>query len=564
MFFSVLLVEGNGEHRAQLSEFLMVKLPQAQLYLARDLAEARDQTIKIQPDVLICAMHLPDGKALDVLACLTYGLGLVIVEAGQEQLASEAMRCGFADFVIRDAHGNYRLTLPAQVEALRERLQLRSNWQQAQTAMHQLAYTDELTHLPNRRAVLQCLKQWLQAPAHGYGCVLLLGIDGFKDINDGMGPEWGDQLLTRLSQWLQQQRQPEDVLARWGGDEFVLLKPLRADDAAQAQQHAQQMAKQLQQSLSQAALLEERSVYLHVSVGIAVWGAERLAAEMLMQRACLALNQAKGLEKQGVCTFSSQLQVAVMQRAALAEDIHRALAREELVLHFQPLVCSKGRVQGVEALVRWQHPSKGLIGPGVFIPVAERSGLIAQIDRWVLRKACEQLQVWSHMPARATWSISVNVSAQEFKQADFVSRIQQILRDTQAPAHRLKIELTESLMLHDVQETVQKMNVLTKLGIGFSLDDFGTGYSALAYLKRLPLNQIKVDRSFIEGVEHNPSDAAIVQCVIQLGQQLGLEVVAEGVETPAQRDCLVSLGCDRFQGFLYSRPTPVEQLLDWM
>ena len=564
MLFSILLVEGDERHRWHLSAFLGRSLAPAQVHAASTVAEARVLAQAHKVHVVLSAAHLDDGEALQVLALAPQAMGLVIVSRGQEARAAQALRDGFADFAVRDGAGHYYLTLPAQIRALLERLSLRQERLLAQDAMRRLAYIDELTQLPNRRGVLEALHAALHASEVRGGCVLLLGLDGFKDINAGLGQEWGDQVLRRLAQWLQARKRPQDVLGRWGGDEFVLLMPDLAPTAAQAKARALDVAQMLQTELARALLLGERSLYLQVSLGLAEWGDEVVSAEVLVQRAAMALGHAKQSNKKAPCSFTPQLQAAVVQRTALAEELRRALACDELVLYFQPLVHASGAVQGVEVLVRWQHPVKGLIPPGVFIPVAEQAGLIAQLDRMVLRKACEQLQRWAGHPVFGKWTVSVNLSAQEFGQADFVARIHNILQVTRAPAHLLKLELTESLMLQDVEQTAEKMKAIAAWGVRFSLDDFGTGYSALSYLKRLPLAQLKLDRCFVQGAGQDACDAAIVSTVIGLGKKLGLEVVAEGVETPLQHAFLLEAGCACFQGFLYGKPVPEEALQTWV
>ena len=563
MLFSILLVEGDERHRWHLSAFLGRVLAPVQVHVASSVAQA-SAIAQVHPiQVVICAAHLKDGSAEQVLQIAPEAMGLVIVPRGQESLAAHALRNGFADFAVRDSAGGYHLTLPAQISALLERRALRQDRILAQAAMQRLAYNDELTQLPNRRGVILALQKALNVSPDRAGCVLLLGLDGFKDINAGLGQHWGDQALYRVAQWLVERKRPQDIVGRWGDNEFVVLLPDLADAAAQARSHGLEMAQALQTELGRALLLPERSLYLQASLGVAEWGDEVLSANQLVQRAGMALHHAKQADKKSPCAFTPQLQAAVVQRTALAEEIHRALACDELILHFQPLVHADGRVQGVEALVRWQHPVKGLIPPSVFIPVAEQAGLIAQLDRIVLRKACEQLQRWVGHPVFGSWTISVNLSAQEFGQADFVARIYNILQVTQAPAHLLKLELTESLMLQDVEQAAEKMKIISDWGVRFSLDDFGTGYSALSYLKRLPLAQLKLDRSFVQGAGQDACDAAIVSTVIGLGKKLGLEVVAEGVETALQHAFLVEAGCNCFQGFLFGKPVPEDALQEW-
>jgi diguanylate cyclase (GGDEF)-like protein/PAS domain S-box-containing protein len=433
---------------------------------------------------------------------------------------------------------------------------------QNEVQIRRLAYTDDLTELPNRAAMLQQLTAALHRSQHqGAGALLMLDVDRFKDINDAMGHSWGDVLLKEVARRLELWCRPGDVVGRVGGDEFLIMIESLAPDLEQAHARAGAMALSLIGILGQAFELQGRAVQPSFCIGVAGFqGLERSVDEM---RQCveLALGEAKTRGRNAWSVFDPQLQRTVRERAALEVDIRMALEQGHFLLHYQPVVDAEGRVQGAEALVRWKHPERGLIPPGAFIPAAEQMGLIFALDRWVLRLACQQLALWAQDVATADWTLAVNLSAQEFRHADFVSRMQDILRDTGARADRLKLELTESLMLDEVEDSIAKMQTLRGWGIQFSLDDFGTGYSSLGYLKRLPLSQLKIDQSFVRDVLLDANDAAIVRTVIALGQSLGLEVVAEGVETRGQLDFLVAHGCRRFQGYLFGRPAEAQMLL---
>jgi EAL domain-containing protein (putative c-di-GMP-specific phosphodiesterase class I) len=287
-----------------------------------------------------------------------------------------------------------------------------------------------------------------------------------------------------------------------------------------------------------------------------------MPVEELLKQADMALYRAKAAGRNRVAFFDPALQDEVNNRAVLLRDLREAQSRQALAVHYQPVVTAGGGVLGVEALLRWTHHSKGPISPAQFIPLAEQTGLILPIGKWVLHTACEQLAAWAAHPTRRTWSVAVNVSARQFKDADFVQDVTQTLADTGANAHLLRLELTESMLHSDIPETIDKMTTLRALGVRFSLDDFGTGYSSLSYLKRLPLDQLKIDQSFVRDVLTDPNDAAIASTILSLADSLGLNVVAEGVETAEQLLFLLGQGCASFQGYLFGRPVPADQLPD--
>ena len=288
-----------------------------------------------------------------------------------------------------------------------------------------------------------------------------------------------------------------------------------------------------------------------------LFGAQRGNVEELVKQADLAMYQAKGAGRNTLRFFEPEMEQALVERAAMEDELRRVLQHHQLVLYYQPQIGEDNRVLGAEALLRWQHPERGLVSPAEFIPLAEETGLILPIGRWVLETACIQLREWQHNPQTQNLMLAVNVSARQFRQPDFVEQIEEILQATGAnPAH-LKLELTESVVLDDVADTIEKMKALKVLGVGFSMDDFGTGYSSLSYLRRLPLDQLKIDRSFVRDVETNTGDAVIVQTIIGMANSLGLKVIAEGVESHGQREFLSRHGCPAFQGFLFSRPVPL-------
>jgi diguanylate cyclase (GGDEF)-like protein len=388
-------------------------------------------------------------------------------------------------------------------------------------------------------------------------------LDNFKAINDTMGHEWGDLLLVQVAERLVACVRDGDCVARLGGDEFVVVLQRLPADAAEAARQTESMARKVLAALNQPYDVRERIMHSTSSLGITLFGGAGPGATVaeLLQRADLAMYQAKSSGRNTLCFFDRAMQAAATERLALEADIRDGLERGEFLLHYQRMVDATGATLGAEALVRWQHPERGLVPPGEFIAVAEQSGQILPLGRFVLRAACEQLARWAHDDVRRHWKLSVNVSAQEFRHPGFVQQVLSTLEQTKADPHCLKLELTESTLLHEVEDSIARMQVLRNWGVGLSLDDFGTGYSSLAYLKRLPIQQLKIDQSFVRDVLTDPNDAAIACTVVDLARSLGLDVVAEGVESEGQFDFLLANGCKRFQGYLFGRPGPAEALL---
>ena len=429
--------------------------------------------------------------------------------------------------------------------------------------IEQLAFFDDLTGLPNRRLLLDRLGQVIAQckRLNSQAALLFLDLDNFKDINDTLGHEWGDRLLAEVGQRLSEGVRASDTVARLGGDEFVVVLQGLSGKTADAAQEVEVVALKILARLNQSYEIEGRSIHSTPSIGIALFDSASGTPQDLLKRADLAMYEAKAQGRNTLCFFDPQMQATASARSLLEADLRQALARSELLVHYQRVVDTNSRVLGAEALVRWQHPQRGLVPPIEFIGLAEQTGLILPLGRVVLRSACEQLARWSADAVSAHWTVSVNVSAQEFRHPDFVEQVLTIVKETGAQPARLKLELTESLLLHDVEDCIAKMQILRGHGIGFSLDDFGTGYSSLAYLKRLPLDQLKIDQSFVRDVLTDPNDAAIACTIVTLAQSLGLDVVAEGVETEGQRKFLLNNGCRCFQGYLFGRPGPAEALL---
>ncbi|MCU7370658.1 EAL domain-containing protein [Paucibacter sp. O1-1] len=434
-----------------------------------------------------------------------------------------------------------------------------SDRKRAEAAIERLAFYDPLTTLPNRRLLLDRLAQSLAASQRSgrHGAVLFIDIDNFKSLNDTLGHGMGDRLLKSMAQRLQAALRAQDSVARWGGDEFVVLLQDLGADAGVAALHAEAAAEKLLRVLGQPYQLDEHLHHSTPSIGIVIWGAGDSSSEDLLKHADHAMYQAKAAGRNQLCFFDPLTQAALAERAALEADLREALPLGQLELHYQAQVGRDGALLGAETLLRWRHPARGHVSPAVFIPLAEQTGLIGPLGEWVMQQACARLAAWATQPALAGLSLAVNVSAHQFRQKGFLGLMQQLLARSGAPTERLKIELTESALVNDVEAVIALMNELRRLGLAVSLDDFGTGYSSLAYLKRLPLNQLKIDQSFVRDLIDEPNARAIARTVIQLGDSLGLQVIAEGVETEAQRALLAGLGCHAFQGYLFSRPLPV-------
>ncbi len=431
----------------------------------------------------------------------------------------------------------------------------------AKSAIRRLAFYDPLTDLPNRRLLQDRLEHALEASTRNrhQGALLLIDLDNFKALNDTWGHDKGDILLKQVALRLASCVRDSDTVARLGGDEFVVLLDNVGAGSDESIGAARTVAEKVLAQLGEPYDVAGREHRSGSSIGVSLFGADATTVEEVLKRSDVAMYQAKSAGRNTVRFFDPAMQAAVEARAALEVDLRVGLSRNELRLHYQPQVGPGDQVFGAEALLRWTHPTRGPVSPGEFIPVAEQSGLIVDLGEWVLQSACAQLVLWSTQPHTAHLTLAINVSVHQFRQADFVDKVQQALQHHGALATKLKLEITESMFAHDQESIIAKMEQLKALGVGFSLDDFGTGYSSLSYLRRLPLDQLKIDQSFVRDVLTDPNDAAIARTIIALGQSLGLAVIAEGVELQGQRDFLAAHGCDTSQGYLISRPLPIEQ-----
>jgi diguanylate cyclase (GGDEF)-like protein/PAS domain S-box-containing protein len=432
---------------------------------------------------------------------------------------------------------------------------------EAEAQIHQLAFYDSLTQLPNRRLLVERLQQAFSVGARSgqHGAVLFLDLDNFKTLNDTKGHDVGDMLLAEVARRLNGSVRDGDTVARLGGDEFVVILESLSSKEDEAAAQADMVAEKIRDMLSRPYQLGNHTHYSTPSIGVVLFRGHQQSLDDVLKYADTAMYQAKTAGRNTIRFYDPLMQAAIEARAELEEDLRHALEKQQFRLHYQVQMDSRRRVVGAEVLLRWQHPERGVISPAHFIPLAEDTGLIVPIGLWVLQTACAQLRAWQAAEALRDISLAVNVSARQFRRPDFVQQVQRTLLESGARPALLKLELTESIVLENVEDTIAKMRELKLLGVSFSMDDFGTGYSSLQYLKRLPLDQIKIDQSFVRDIASDPNDAAIVQTIIAMSEVMGLVVIAEGVETEEQREFLDLRGCHVFQGYLFGRPVPIEE-----
>lgn len=427
--------------------------------------------------------------------------------------------------------------------------------------IERLAFYDPLTSLPNRRLLQDRLKPAL-ASSHRNGrkgALLFIDLDHFKTLNDTLGHDMGDLLLQQVAGRLNACVRENDTVARLGGDEFVVMLEGLSEQSVTAVKQAEAIGTKILAAINQPFQLGTHEYISTPSIGVTLFEGHDHTDELL-KRADIAMYQAKTSGRNALCFFDPHMQHIISARVSLEDELRKALVGQQFQLYYQIQVEESGRPVGVEALIRWFHPERGLVSPSEFIPLAEETGLILSIGQWVLEKACAQLSAWQHLSMTNNLALSVNVSAKQFFQVDFAEHVQAcILRHAINPK-LLKLELTESILLKNIEDTIEIMNALGEIGVQFSLDDFGTGYSSLQYLKKLPLTQLKIDRSFVNDITIDKGDQAIVRTIVAMATSLNLSVIAEGVETEEQLQLLSSFGCTNYQGYLFSHPAPIENL----
>lgn len=436
-----------------------------------------------------------------------------------------------------------------------------TEYKAAQEKILNLAFYDQLTGLPNRRLLLERLERALAVGARNqrFGAILYLDMDQFKTINDTQGHDYGDEVLREIAKRIRVAVRQEDTIARLGGDEFVVLLEDISGEQKQAAAHAKSVGDKLLEVLARAYHIRGKDYPGSVSIGVTLYRSPHEGVHELLKRADLAMYEAKRVGRNTLRFFDPVMQETLEKRMHLEFDLRHALEEQQFRLYYQKQVGRDGYLIGAEALLRWMHPQRGLVSPLDFIPLAEETGLIVPIGRWVLEESCRRLRLWEGMENAKSLVLSVNISARELEQDDFVDNVREILMQTGIDPALLSLEITESVLLENMEEFIGKMKLLREMGISFALDDFGTGYSSLSYLKRLPIKRLKIDKSFVKDLGVDKNDEAIAQTIIQMGTTLGMEVVAEGVETPAQSEMLKQFGCHSYQGYLFGKPVTVEE-----
>ncbi|MDD5335840.1 MAG: EAL domain-containing protein [Rhodoferax sp.] len=512
-------------------------------------------------DLILLDLQMPGMDGFEVMAGLkeieSDGYAPILAITAQPDHKLRALASGARDFVAKPFD---LLEVKTRIHNLLQVRLLYRQLEHSNRALASLALHDPLTCLPNRRLLMDRLKQAMLTSARTgeHGALIFLDLDNFKQLNDTLGHDMGDLLLQQAAARLQACLREGDSVARLGGDEFViLLEALSAHDAEAATQ-AESIANKILQSFAAGFQLRGQACDSTASVGIVVFLGAHEDQNDLINKADLAMYQAKSAGRNTARFFAP----AAQAREALVKDMRRGLAMQEFVLYYQVQVNRQGVPTGAEALVRWKHPQSGLLAPAHFIPLAEESGMILALGQWVLLSACAQLTHWAQRSETAHWTVAVNLSAVQFAQPNFVALVVGALQQTAANPRLLRFEMSAGMLAQDTENAIAKMNAVKAHGVGFSLGDAGIGYASLSYLRRLPLDQLKIDRSFVRDIVTNPSDSVVARTILERRSSLRLKVIAEGVETPRQRDFLARMGCDAFQGYLFGRPVPACALVE--
>jgi diguanylate cyclase (GGDEF)-like protein len=425
--------------------------------------------------------------------------------------------------------------------------------------LNTLAFYDKLTGLPNRRLFLDRLKNALVSRSTYQGAILFIDLDRFKYLNDTLGHSYGDLLLQQVAQRLESSIRKGDTAGRLGGDEFLVMLKNLDQDPLKAAMETKTIGNNIIAFLNQPYLLDTHEYFISVSIGAVIFDHNSKSSEDLLKQADIAMYKAKKVSPGNMLFFDSEMQNALNTQASVEIDLRKALENNEFQLYYQIQMDGSQHPSGAEALIRWIHPKRGLVQPDQFIPMAEESGLITPISQWVLEAACTQLKAWEGNTLTSELTLAINISAKQFHQADFVPKVQSSIKRIAINPARLVLEITESLLLENIEKAIESMKQLKKIGVQFALDDFGTGYSSFQYLRRLPIDELKIDRSFMRFITSDSKDKAIVAAIISMVHSLKLNVNAEGVETEGQRQFLLSKNCTHYQGYLYSKPVPIKQ-----
>jgi diguanylate cyclase (GGDEF)-like protein/PAS domain S-box-containing protein len=456
--------------------------------------------------------------------------------------------------VVYDALGNVAYYVATMTDITKGR--------EAKEKIANLAYYDPLTQLPNRRFFLDRLSQEIESTSRdgSRAALLFIDLDHFKNLNDTLGHNLGDLLLEQLANRLASCVRKRDLVARLSGDEFFILLTQLNGSEIECAKRVQAFANKVMDSFDTPFLLDEHLYRITASIGVTVFSGDKTTSiDMVLKEADIAMYQAKAGGRNRVCFFEKKMQEDITQHVKLERELSSAIELAQFELFYQVQVDAKGKPFGAEALIRWNHPDQGLVAPGYFIEMAEETGLIVPIGQWVLETACKQLKAWEEIPQMRGLTLAVNISSKQFHQDDFVSHVKHIVKQHGIHPALLKLELTETTFANNIESLISSMNALNAIGIQFELDDFGTGYSSLQYLKRLPLEQLKIDQSFVREIEYNENDKQIVRTIISMTQNLDLKVIAEGVETETQKQILLESGCQRFQGYLFGKPLPADE-----